>query len=107
MTTTTKATERDEALAKLRTMLPPGSTVYTILRHVSRSGMQRSISCVVMTPEGPQDVDWLVRRALDLTFDRNHSGVKMEGAGMDMGFALVYSLSFALYRGYALRHRWL
>ncbi len=36
-----------EALRDLRAMLPPGSTVHTIARHVSQSGMSRIISPVV------------------------------------------------------------
>lgn len=105
----TKA-EKAEAIAKLREILKPGDTVYTILRHVSRSGMTRSISCVVRGAEGPYDIDWLVRRALGLPFDRNRGGVKVGGCGMDMGFHLVYSLSRVLWPGCApdtLTHRWL
>ena len=35
-----KDVEREKALSHLREMLPPGSTVYTVLRHVSRYGME-------------------------------------------------------------------
>ena len=38
--------ERDEAIANLREILKPGDTVYTILRHVSKSGMSRVIDAV-------------------------------------------------------------
>ena len=41
-----KEKERDEARERLLEMLRPGDTVHTILRHVSRSGMSRSISPV-------------------------------------------------------------
>lgn len=40
--------ERAAAIAKFRELVEPGDTLYTILRHVSRSGMQRSISVVVI-----------------------------------------------------------
>ena len=33
--------ERDEARARLREILKPGDTVYTVLRHVSASGMSQ------------------------------------------------------------------
>lgn len=89
--------EKQEAITKLRELLPPGSTVYTILRHVSRSGMSRSISLVIHTPEGPLDIDWLVRRVLGLTFDRNNAGLKVQGCGTDMGFHIVYELGYALW----------
>ena len=38
--------ERDEAREKLRKWLKPGDTVYTVLRHVSRSGMMRTIQVI-------------------------------------------------------------
>lgn len=82
-----------EAILKLREMLPPGSTVKTILRHVSRSGMMRSISPMI---DG-EDYSWLVGRALDMRFDQKNGGLRIGGCGMDMGFALVYNLSQVLY----------
>lgn len=39
--------ERDEAIARLREWIKPGDTVYTILDHVSRSGMMRHIRVLV------------------------------------------------------------
>ena len=103
--TTTKTQERTEAIERLRKMLPPGSTVYTIARHVSRSGMSRSISLVtveptVYGPDGePFDISWLAARAMGDRIDQNHGGIKIGGAGMDMGFALVYNLARTLVLG--------
>ena len=91
--------DHERALAVLREHIKPGDTVYTILRHVSRSGMSRSISVVVHTPEGPQDLSWAAARALGWSFDRRNDGVKVNGCGMDMGFHLVYSLSYVLFKG--------
>lgn len=87
--------DTEEARAQLREMLPPGSKVKTILRHVSRSGMTRAISPVV---DG-EDVTWLVCKAFPKHFRRNarHDGITMGGCGMDMGFQLVYTLSHYLY----------
>ena len=96
-------TERTEALARLRTWVKPGDTVYTVLRHVSRSGQQRSISLVVLEDDGrgngpePREIDGTVARALGMTFDRDRGGVKVGGAGMDMGFEVVYNLGRALW----------
>jgi hypothetical protein len=42
-----KDTARQEAIAQLREWIKPGDTVYTIVRHVSRSGMQRTIGVVL------------------------------------------------------------
>ncbi len=88
------STETLEAREALREMLPPGSTVQTILRHVSRSGMTRAISPVV---DG-HDVSWLVVRAVPgFRVNQKHGGVTLGGCGMDMGFSLVYTLSSTLY----------
>ena len=49
--TTTTTQERTNAIERLRAILPPGSTVYTILRHVSRSGMSRRIDVYALDRE--------------------------------------------------------
>ena len=90
--------DREKALAELRELLPPGATVHTSLNHVSRSGMTRSISPIIVSDGEPRDISYLIVRAGIARFDERHGGVKMHGAGMDMGFALVYNLSATLYR---------
>lgn len=98
MTATDTKNERAEATERLRELLPPGSTVHTIARHVSRSGMSRSISLVIGDENGqPWDISWLAARAMGDRIDRTHGGIKIGGCGMDMGFALVYNLSLTLY----------
>lgn len=82
-------TMKIEALARLREMVKAGDTVLTILRHVSRSGMNRSISPVV----DMQDIGYLVARVGNDKMDQTHGGIKQTGCGMDMGFNLVYNLS--------------
>ena len=80
--------------------LKPGDTVYTILRRVSRSGMQREIGVVQLTKNGPRHPNWAVAVLLGLPLNRSgFDGVKVGGCGMDMGFHLVYSLSAALFPG--------
>lgn len=91
-----------EALDDLRALLPPGSTVHTVLRNVSRSGMTRSIDAYYIEPGDRGEVvkHWLSYRiaaVLDLPYDREREAVKVSGAGMDMGFWLVYALSRKLY----------
>lgn len=92
-------TERETAVAELRELLPPGTTVQTILRHVSRSGMTRRISPVLMREgERPYHLDYLVSIVLGRkTPAHGGEGVKIEGCGMDMGFELIYQVSSALY----------
>lgn len=86
--------ERDEAIAKLRKLLPVGSTVKTETVHVSKSGMMRVIRC--FTVDG-DEITWLVARATTSKMHADHYGIKVGGAGMDMGFALIYGLSRTLY----------
>ena len=93
MSTTTEPTyETDEEY--LRRLFPVGSTARTILRHASDSGMTRWIS--VLGPDD-RDVSRTVASVLGLRLGARHSGIKVEGCGMDMGFHLVYSLSRTLY----------
>lgn len=99
----TKAqTEKQEAIDQLREWLKPGDTVYTILESVSRSGMSRTIRVVVLKHEDGKVIDlhpnWSVAKAIGARLSKGNDGIVMGGCGMDMGFALVYSLSRALFR---------
>lgn len=144
MTRDAKKQSVKEAIERLKVWIKPGDTVHTQLKSVSRSGMQRVIQIVKLVPrdDKPGEVDVLylgynVAEALGMRYDRDREGVKIGGCGMDMGFALVYDLSRALFSnnfecigegcpandhnngdrdytphkhsdgGYALSHRWL
>ena len=89
-----------EARERLLTQLKPGDTVYTILRHVSRSGMQREIGVVVMREGQPLHPNYAVAALLGLSVNKQGDGVVIGGAGMDMGFEVVYLLSRSLFNGY-------
>lgn len=72
----------------------PGDTIYTVLRHVSRSGMQRKIDLYAIKDGTPQ---WLSGwAAVLLGMPRDDQGIKIGGCGMDMGFELVYNLGRVL-----------
>lgn len=93
--------DRDEAIATLRPHLSVGTTVYTRVLSVSRSGMSRTISAhLILTDDDgkpyPWDISGLVAR---ITGNRwaDDGGVRMTGVGMDMTHALVYSLSSAMF----------
>lgn len=96
------------ALDRLRLIFPKGSTVTTIVRHVSQSGMSRAIQVVGTDPTDGEIVDatyLLIRAGLGKRFG-NHEGIKVEGCGMDMSFHTVYTLASTLYEdGYALNKR--
>jgi len=125
-----------ECIDHLKEILSPGDTVFTNLKHVSRSGMYRVINLMVIKNNEPRNIDHLAADLLE-GYDSRHYGCKASGCGMDMGFALVYDLSHQLFKdgftcigekcpsndhsngdrnykphhhesgGYCLRHKWL
>lgn len=102
---------KDEALARLKELgVKPGVTLYTILRHVSKSGMQRRISVIHQTKEGPVELDYLIealgigkRKSLTRygmsgdSWKSYEDGIVCGGCGMDMGFDLVYRLGRTMF----------
>jgi len=88
-----KAKEREDARKELLAILKPGDTVYCVLRHVSRSGMQREISLLT---KGMRNIDWYAERVLEMRRGK-HDGLVVGGCGMDMGFHLVSNLGYALF----------
>lgn len=108
------AEERERYRAYLSETCPPGAQVYTILRHVSRSGMMRVIDLVVVMPATDQypahlsRVGYNAAMLMGQRWDRDRQGIVVTGCGMDMGFHVVYELSYRLHGdGYALKQDWL
>jgi hypothetical protein len=116
---------REQACKRLRKLLKPGSTVYTILRSVSKSGMSRKLSLVIPQKDGTiRDITYTAAVAMNCTTDGN-GYITRGGCGMDMGFDTVYNLGYYLWPkgtkkphgdrngtpdhsgGYALKHSWL
>lgn len=95
------------AIEELCDIFPAGSTAYVVQRHVSQSGMMRRLSVLSVQDGEIRNVTYLVARAMGRKLDRDpHFAIRVNGAGMDMHFALVYDLSRVLYSdGYALTHR--
>lgn len=119
-----KEARKEYARATLRKMITPGSVVNCVLRHRASSGMSRRISLFIVIDGETRGIDhW----AADATGNKlsDAGGIVMSGCGMDMGFALVYALGFALWPngtptphgtrngvadsagGYAIKHNWL
>lgn len=105
--------EYEESLQNLRKWIKPGATVYTILRKVSRSGMQREISLVVFIDGRPIHPNYATSKVTGYRLNRGraHDSLIVKGCGMDMGYNVVDSLSRALGYGYnnetALKQEWL
>ena len=123
-----KYTTPDEARTTLKRLgVKPGTTIYTLCRRVSTSGMSRVIDLFVIHKNQPVSIAWCAAALMSYSLDShsNGYGLKVSGAGMDMGFHVVYSLGSVLWPkgtpkphgtrngepdqdgGYALRQRWL
>jgi hypothetical protein len=91
-----------ESARDLKKLLKPGDTVKTILRHCSRSGMSRRISCVIARDGDVVDITWDVARAMGDPVKQSgkyvqDAGLQVSGCGMDMGFHVVSTLSRILF----------
>lgn len=88
--------DRTEAIERLRKILKPGDTVYTILRHVSKFGMSRDIDLYKIDGGEPMYLSGYAANALGESRSKDQ-GIRVGGCGMDMGFHLVYNLSRTLW----------
>lgn len=113
-----KERAKQEAMDMLRKVLKRGDTVYTVLRHVSKSGMQRRIDCYCIGEDRrPFFLSGYIGKVLGLRHNYKKGGLVVNGCGMDMGYHIVHSLSSAMFRGskgeysnegaYALKHEWI
>ena len=92
----------------LLTHFPKGSTVWLVIRQVSRSGMYRHISVHAIQNNEIRWLSFHVANVLKWTYKDKTNAVGVGGCGMDMGFHLVYTLASVLYKdGYALTHRYI
>lgn len=106
--------------------------IYTDLRWRSTSGMSRSIGVLIPYQDertgalGIRNISRVAARILGWKLDDDREAVRVGGAGMDMGFHLVYELSRQVYKadwsctnakaleaahngdpGYVVQHEWL
>lgn len=100
-----KYTKEDVAHARdnLARTLQDGDTVWTVLEHVSASGMSRNIRVIAIKGGEPYYLSWAV--ACVLGWPMRNNAVRVSGCGMDIGFHLVDVLGRAL--GLKLHCRWL
>lgn len=100
--------EIKEASDKLTELLKDAKEVQVIFRHVSASGLTRWLDLAVAKGDEVIRFGYSASLLLGWSYSGEHNGIKVEGAGMDMGFHLVSSLSRRLFGDdYRLSHRWL
>lgn len=85
------------ALTTLRELYPIGATVRTMVTYTSKGGTSRNVVVLANGPDGPQNVSHLVAQVIGARFDSDRRGVRMGGGGMDMAYAVAYSLGRVLY----------
>jgi hypothetical protein len=121
-----KAAYRNQCCKELRKLIKPGSTVYTVLRSVSSSGMTRCVGVMIAHKGAIRSITHLVAAATDHNVKAGFAdGIVLTGAGMDMGWHLIYILGSRLWPkgtrkphgtrngepdsdgGYAINHQWL
>lgn len=102
-----------------------GDTVYSVLRHVSASGMSRSIDFYIIKNGRPIWITGTIANLLKIKRSNSGEGVTIKGCGTDVGFDVVYSLGKTIWPngtpkphgtrngkpdsegGYALKHSWI
>jgi hypothetical protein len=100
----TQESAQELARIHLREVLPVGTEALTILRHGARSGMARDISLKTIWLGSNVDITHWAAQALGerCRDSHGHNAIRVGGCGMDMGFSLVYNLSYVLYpKGFA------
>jgi predicted TIM-barrel enzyme len=99
---------REEAVEQLRQLLPVGTTVFTILRSITRSRMKREIDVLFWdsTSKGSVIFSWLAALVLDCARGQGNAVVvRGTGTGMDMEYYLVSQIARVLHgRDDALVH---
>jgi hypothetical protein len=97
-----------EAAQELSNILKdiPTDTIYTVIRHVSASGMQREISVKMIDAGRIIHLDYLVSTALGTKIGK-HGGLVIKGCGMDMGFHLVDQINHWFSPSKKFRQEWI
>jgi len=88
---------------RLLDLLQNKRKVYAVVRRVSSSGLTRWVDFFTIEHNELWYLTGHIANVLS-NYTRTKEGLKVEGTGMDMVFAVVYDLSTALYgNGYILR----
>src|SRR5574343_351720 len=106
-----------ERTSELREAFKDGKDSFCVLRHVSKSGMQRAISFFYIqepkfdgTKSDLVSLDYSIQKICGYKFNRKHGGLTVNGCGMDMGFSVVANLEYKLFGNTVLNvlsQRWI
>lgn len=80
--------ERLERVEQAKKQFPEGTAIYTVVKHVARSGMMRRIAPIVVVDGEARNISGIVSHVLGWNFT-DDGAIQVSGCGMDMGFHLV------------------
>ena len=83
---------------QLNDLLFQKQEIYSIIRHVSRSGMTRHISFFIIRNGHVWFIDNLISDYLDYRPNKRYDALVVGGCGMDMAFSVVNNLQEAMKR---------
>jgi transcriptional accessory protein Tex/SPT6 len=114
----TKLTKKEKldnyyyAEKKLNELLNRKQEIYSIIRHVSQSGMTRHISFFIIHNNEIWHIDNLISDYLDYRPNKRYDALVVGGCGMDMAFSVVHHLQEQMkhsknttFINYDFRHR--
>lgn len=87
-------------------------TAFNLMQTAVQEGASKAeaVTALVQALAKPsiEFLSWYVAKALGYRFSEDTEALVVGGCGMDMGFHVVYSLSYALFGdGYALNQKWI
>ena len=97
-------------IEELQNEFKNGKDIFCVLRHVSKSGMQRAISLFYVKHNDLVNFDYSVQKICNYKFNKLHGGITVNGCGMDMGYHIVANLEFKLFGNSScqiLKQRWI
>ena len=86
------------AETKLDELLNRKQEIYSIIRHVSQSGMTRHISFFIIRKGQVWFIDNLISDYLDYRPNKRYDALVVGGCGMDMAFSVVNNLQETMKR---------
>ena len=91
------AQDKVEARETLAKLCPKGATIYTLVRHVARSGMSRNIDFYVIAEGELCRITYSLALLTGHRLNKKDYTIVREGCGMDMCTDTVYDLARELF----------
>ena len=75
-------------------------TIFSIIRHVSKSGMTRHIAFFYINMNRPYWITYDIHKLLGYKMNKYHDAIIVHGCGMDMAFSVVDNLQWKINQDY-------